>query len=148
MKMINTTKLLILFSAAMVLVGCDMNRSKQVDVDMSPKQTGNACPGKGVGGPLLGNMISGPTQQETDQTDENLARMTAKRALDNAPDGMTQSWRNPNTDIYGQSTVTETLDGGSCRVLHSIVFDEHSFQLGRETVKYCKGADGEWLSQR
>ncbi len=146
--MINKTKLLLLFSAAMVLVGCDMNSNKQVGGEISPRQTGHACPGSGVGGPLLGNMISGPTQQETDQSDENLARMTAKRALDNAPDGMTQSWRNSNTDIYGQSTVTETLDGGSCRVLHSIVFDEYSFHLGSEKVKYCKGSDGEWLSQR
>jgi surface antigen len=91
-------------------------------------------------------MISGIVMQDLDQSDENLARLSAMRALEMSPDGVPQSWRNPNTDKYGQSVVTQTMTTNrNCRMLSSVAYDAFGFKLGDEKVNYCRDANGKWV---
>ena len=49
--------------------------------------------------------------------DWEVLRGTARNALDNAADGTTASWKNPETDATGSVTVLNTYeeDGRKCR---------------------------------
>ena len=143
---------IIVVSLAMVLVGC---------VNQGPKQTGGALVGGGLGalagsqfgkgkgqivatgvGAILGALLGGYAGQQMDQADERLAANNANRTLNYAPDGVTQTWRNPNTGYYGRSFVNNSQ--GSCRVLNTYAYDRYGNVIGNESATYCQDAYGNW----
>jgi surface antigen len=143
--------LILFFSATVVLVGCVGPGPKLARDNLctvcAPYDT--TCSTQLVckdSTQLLGSLISGYTQQKLDQSDEKMARDTASRALDVAPDGSSQYWRNPNTDMSGESTAIETTtkNGSLCRVLKSVAYDDFDMELGHENVQYCRIGDKKW----
>jgi surface antigen len=76
--------------------------------------------------------------------DIRLFREAAAQALDDTADGKTVTWRNPETQAFGEIKLlrTEVRDELFCRVAQV-----HNRAAGRENVgvyRACKDAGGDW----
>lgn len=79
-----------------------------------------------------------------DEGDLQLLKSTAREALENEPDGTTVSWRNPETDHFGDITVIDTHQdyGTVCRTVR---FENTAGgKTGRATYRACKADDDTW----
>jgi surface antigen len=68
----------------------------------------------------------------------------ANRALDEAADGETLTWSNPDSDAHGTLTPLSTWqqDGMQCRAMRVV---NHAGKLqAQSTYDYCRRADGTW----
>jgi len=109
-----------------------------------PKQTGGtliggaaggllgAQFGKGTGrlfgtgiGALAGAFLGGAIGAEMDARDRELAMQSMQRTLEHAPDYKSSTWKNPNNNHHGRTTVTKTVETSKntvCRDYESEVF--------------------------
>ncbi len=76
------------------------------------------------------------------KSDLNLFQATIQSALDNTPDGSTQTWTNPQTKASGTVTPTKsfTMQGMRCRTVEFTTYA--GGQSGRSAWNYCKTKDG------
>jgi surface antigen len=79
-------------------------------------------------------------------TDADIAIMSAaiEQTLDDADDGATQHWRNPETDAGGALTPLSTSEDGGmlCRQLE--IANQAKGKSARSVFDYCRQADGSW----
>ena len=76
--------------------------------------------------------------------DIEILSSAAEEALENAPDGETRQWENPETGAGGALTPLSTSeeDGMRCRRLE--VANEAKGKTARTEFDYCRQADGSW----
>ncbi len=81
--------------------------------------------------------------QFTEQ-DWELLRKTGREALDNAPDGDTRGWNNPETGAFGTIQPLHSYQdkGLSCR--RTEVFNNARSTSGTSRFDFCKQKDGSW----
>ena len=76
--------------------------------------------------------------------DIEILSSAAEEALENAPDGETRQWENPETGAGGALTPLSTSeeDGMRCRRLE--IANEAKGKTARTEFDYCRQADGSW----
>lgn len=148
----NRLSFVIAFSVALVLAGC---------ANQGPGKTGGAIVGGGLGalagsqfgkgkgqivatgvGTLLGAILGSALGEQYDQNDRRYAQDNIYDTLNYAPDGTTRTWRNPNTGLYGRTTVYSS--GYSCRSLNTVTYDRYGNMIGSGRDTYCRDAYGNW----
>ena len=84
-----------------------------------------------------------PISQMT-EADIEIFSSAAEEALENAPDGDTRQWENPETGAGGALTPLSTSeqDGLRCRRLE--IANEANGKTARTEFDYCRQADGSW----
>ena len=146
-----------LVGAGLILTGCE---------NMKPGQTlgslaggaGGALIGSQIGhgkgrllatgvGAVVGSLIGGAVGSQMDQKDRSLAQENASQTLEYAPNNSVNTWKNPNTGRYGQSSVVNTNYRGQepCRTLTTVTYDYNGVEIGQETRTYCRDRFGHWV---
>jgi surface antigen len=76
--------------------------------------------------------------------DRKLFQETARKALDESPDGTTTSWQSPDNDAHGSVEPLSTFerDGMRCRKLRFENFTNNLSAKNEHTL--CRTASGEW----
>ena len=154
----NVIKLLIILAVSITLSACAGNQNNQ-------KQTIGTILGAGLGalvgsqvgngkgklvavalGTLGGAFAGSQLGQALDDIDRLKANETQQSALENNKDGVSSSWKNPNTGNSGSITPTSTTrkekSDENCRGYeHEIIVDGQ-----KEMVKgtACRKSDGSW----
>jgi surface antigen len=84
-----------------------------------------------------------PVSQFTEK-DFELLRQTAQAALEQAPDGDTRGWRNPDSGAFGtvQPLDTYPAQGTTCRRVE--MFNSAGGASGTSRFKFCRQEDGTW----
>ena len=77
--------------------------------------------------------------------DWEMARATARNALDNTADGETVNWDNPESKNGGSMTLVSTSnDGGSnCRTMKIHNYSRNGM-TGTAVYDFCKNTENEW----
>ena len=88
-------------------------------------------------------MDTSPLKFFTDQ-DWDLMRSTARRTLDNADDGTTATWSNPETGASGSITVINTYEEEGRRCRKTKFFNSARGLTGTGIFRLCKVEDGTW----
>ena len=85
-----------------------------------------------------------PVSYFTDK-DWEIAKETARNALDNTADGETVSWDNPDSKNRGSMTPVSTsnVDGKSCRAM-KIENHSRNGMSGSGVYDFCKDAENKW----
>jgi len=81
---------------------------------------------------------------EMTEADIEILSSAADEALENAPDGDTRLWENPETGAGGALTPLSTSeqDGMRCRRLQ--IANEAGGKTARSEFDFCRQADGSW----
>ncbi len=84
-----------------------------------------------------------PVRYFTDQ-DWEIAKSTARTALNEGKDGVTSFWENPESKNHGALTPLSTTmkDGTTCRNLK--IENHANGSSGMATYEFCKKPDGTW----
>ena len=84
-----------------------------------------------------------PTSHFTEQ-DWELLRQAGRQALENAADGDTEGWRNPDTGAFGtiQPLNTTQNQGRTCR--RTELYNNAGGASGTSRFNFCKQADSTW----
>jgi surface antigen len=95
-------------------------------------------------GALLGGMIGNQIGESLDEKDRNYSMRTSQYALESAPSGRTQVWRNPDSGHSGEFTPTRTFQSGDsyCREYVQKVFVGGKAAEAHGTA--CRMPDGTW----
>ncbi len=98
----------------------------------------------GVAGGLLGAFLGNQIGQNMDRNDMQYYNQTSQQALESAPVGRAQTWKNPDTGNYGTITPTKTYreSGQYCREY------QQTITVGGQTKRgfghACRQPDGSW----
>ena len=84
-----------------------------------------------------------PIKFFTDQ-DWEIMRSTARRTLDDAKDGTTANWSNPETEASGSITVISTYEEEGRRCRKTKFFNSARGLTGSGIFRLCKVEDGTW----
>ena len=81
---------------------------------------------------------------EMNDSDVELLQKSGRDALENARDGETREWSNPQTGVHGSITPLKTYQAydTTCRLVRFENFAAEN--SGRSTISLCKSADGSW----
>jgi surface antigen len=98
----------------------------------------------GVAGGLLGAYLGNQIGAQMDRNDMAYYNQTSQRALEVAPVGQAQTWRNPDSGNYGTITPTKTYqsNGEYCREYQQTITVSGKTQKGYGTA--CRQPDGSW----
>ena len=88
-------------------------------------------------------MRASPLSVFTD-TDWEMMRENARATLDEAADGKTSSWENPDTGHKGAVSVLSTYEEGGRRCRKAKFTNEARGMTGIQTHRLCKVEDGTW----
>lgn len=88
--------------------------------------------------------LDGAPVQFFNDEDWELLRTSMSHTLDNAPDGTTAEWKNPETGHAGSITVIDTneVNGNQCR--KTKFFNSAGGVTGSNVYRLCKVEDGTW----
>ncbi len=92
----------------------------------------------------FGTLSRGPMTQFNDD-DVTMFMEAGDRALNSAPDGGSESWKNEATGHYGTITAVSTneIDGKHCRLMQ--IENQSRSYFNRSTLAFCRQDDGSWL---
>ena len=97
----------------------------------------------GQGGGQFGWLRASPVSLFT-PTDWEILRRNARDALDDAEDGTTASWQNPDTGHSGSVTVVSTFEEDGRRCRKATFRNEARGMKGEQTHRLCKVEDNSW----
>ena len=145
-----------LVSLSLLLGGCSATLSKQEAGAATGALLGAAL-GYGLGkghsdkelaialGAICGAVAGDRLGAQLDEKDRLMAAQNLQHSLENAPDGTTTAWKNPNSGHSGASSPTKTTvaaSGTPCREFVTEIIVGGKTQQGYGTA--CRQADGSW----
>jgi len=98
-----------------------------------------------LGGMIAGGLIGGAIGNRMDAADRREADRATYSALESAPSGTSNSWRNPDSGNSGTTTPTRTYqaqNGEYCREYEQTVTIGDETQSAYGTA--CRQPDGKW----
>ncbi len=98
-----------------------------------------------LGGMIAGGLIGGAIGNRMDVADRREANQTTQRALETAPSGTTNTWRNPDSGHSGTITPISTYqaaNGRYCREYRETIDIDGQRQQAHGTA--CREPDGSW----
>lgn len=101
-----------------------------------------------LGGVILGGLIGGAIGNRMDAADRREANRATYRALESAPTGNTQTWKNPDSNNSGSITPTSTYqaqNGQYCREYEQTITVSGETRQAFGTA--CRQSDGIWKVQ-
>ncbi len=101
-----------------------------------------------LGGAILGGLIGGAIGNRMDAADRREANRATYRALESAPTGNTQTWKNPDSKNSGSITTTstyQTQNGQYCREYEQTITVSGETRQAFGTA--CRQPDGTWKVQ-
>ena len=101
-----------------------------------------------LGGAILGGLIGGAIGNRMDAADRREANRATHRALESAPTGNTQTWKNPDSKNSGSITTTSTYqaqNGQYCREYEQTITVSGETRQAFGTA--CRQPDGTWKVQ-
>ena len=101
-----------------------------------------------LGGAILGGLIGGAIGNRMDAADRREANRATYRALESAPTGNTQTWKNPDSKNSGSITTTSTYqaqNGQYCREYEQTITVSGETRQAFGTA--CRQPDGTWKVQ-
>ena len=101
-----------------------------------------------LGGAILGGLIGGAIGNRMDAADRREANRATYRALESAPTGNTQTWKNPDSNNAGSITPRRTYlaqNGQYCREYEQTITVSGETRQAFGTA--CRQPDGTWKVQ-
>ena len=101
-----------------------------------------------LGGAILGGLIGGAIGNRMDAADRREANRATYHALESAPTGNTQTWKNPDSNNSGSITPTSTYqaqNGQYCREYEQTITVSGETRQAYGTA--CRQSDGTWKVQ-
>lgn len=146
------TVIIIISALSLSLAACEEGRRGETGGTLAGAAAG-AVIGSEVGGTfatvvgaIAGGYLGGRLGKTLDNKDRSAMQSTTQSALERAPTGQTQSWRNPDTGHSGSVTPQEAYrntEGQPCREYQETVTAGGETQTGYRTA--CRQSDGTWV---
>lgn len=119
-------------------------------------QFGGSGAGRAAGaaiGALTGALVGGAIGGQMDARDKQLANRAAYNAFEHYPDNRASSWRNPNNNHRGHTTVTRTVENPSsnlvCRdFVQTVNIGGQQEKAYGRACRDMRDVRGEWKIQR
>lgn len=102
-----------------------------------------------IGGSMLGSHVG----KSMDDKDRQLAAQTLQSSLENKPDNIASTWRNPNTQHSGKVVVVRTTEMPTqrkvCRdYVHTVVIDGQKEKVHGRACRDMRDVKGQWMVQK
>jgi surface antigen len=159
MKILHKNVLILIIAISLLSTGCAGNNWNENQKAIIGGAGGAAAGGliasaldagtAGVlGGAILGGLIGGAIGNRMDAADRREANRATYHALESAPSGYTQTWKNPDSSNSGSITPTSTYqaqNGQYCREYEQIITVSGETRQAFGTA--CRQPDGTWKVQ-